>query len=45
MVPESTTVRGEVGRQEDRIHDDFNRMMSRLSQVEEGIGKSRKGLE
>lgn len=38
-------IRTEVNRQEEQIYDNFNKMMSKLNYVEEGIGKAKRNLE
>jgi len=45
MNPDVSQLRGEVNRQEEHINDNFNRMMSRLQQVEEGITNSKRNME
>lgn len=45
MNPDTNLVKGEVNRQEDLIYDNFNRMMGKLNQIEEGITNSKRNLE
>ena len=42
--PELGLIKGEIKNQENIIHDNFDKMMLRLSQVEEGISHSKKNL-
>ena len=43
--PELGLIKGEIKNQENIIHDNFDKMMLRLSQVEEGISHSKKNLQ
>jgi hypothetical protein len=45
MNPDTNLIKGEVNRQEDLIYDNFNRMMGKLNQIEEGITNSKRNLE
>lgn len=42
--PDMGLIKNEVKNQEKIIHENFDKMMFRLSQVEEGISHSRKNL-
>ena len=43
--PDQASLRSEVNQQEEHIYDNFNRMMAKLNQIEEGIGNAKHNLE
>lgn len=45
IAPDTNLIKGEINRQEDLIYDNFNRMMGKLNQIEEGISNSKRSLE
>lgn len=45
VAPDTSVLRNEVNKQEEYIYDNFNKMMTKLNTVEEGITKAKRNLE